>query len=99
MLTLKCSKIAQHNFWGRFKMFSATLINFRDFVYFLPILVDFLLNKRFFVGSTSILAERLNSDQRPTIHGHSSRLPDMTSHLPASRPATIAGVFWGRQLG
>jgi hypothetical protein len=33
------------------------------------------------------------------IHGHSSRLPDMTRHLPASRPATIAGVFWGRQLG
>jgi hypothetical protein len=33
------------------------------------------------------------------IHGHSSRLPDMTRHLPASRAATMAGVCWGRQLG
>jgi hypothetical protein len=32
------------------------------------------------------------------IHGHSSRLPDRTRHLPASRAATTAGVCWGRQL-
>jgi hypothetical protein len=33
------------------------------------------------------------------IHRHSSRLPDMTRHLPASRAATTAGVCWARQLG
>jgi hypothetical protein len=56
----RCQNAQKNDFWGRFKVLEATLGNFCDFVIFLLILVDFLLNKRFIEwlrGGTTVWAD------------------------------------------